>query len=74
MTYQIDLEMKAITQSEAAWSAAPDVIAHSPEIPKMIDKAIANESLAKKYELSYRMNPPICAETSMVTARSMWPS
>jgi hypothetical protein len=56
-TYQIDLQTKAITQSEAAWSAAPDVIAHSPDIPKMIDKAIANESLAKKYELSYRMNP-----------------
>jgi hypothetical protein len=56
-TYQIDLETKAITQSEAAWSAAPDVIAHSPDIPKMIDKAIANESLAKKYELSYRTNP-----------------
>src|SRR5882724_12338511 len=56
-TYQIDLQTKAITQSEAAWSSAPDVIAHSPEIPKMIDKAIANESFAKKYELSYRMNP-----------------
>jgi len=57
ITYQIDLRTKAITQSEAAWSSAPDVIAHSPEIPKMIDKAIANESFAKKYELSYRMNP-----------------
>jgi hypothetical protein len=57
MTYQIDLQTKAITQSEAAWSAATDVIAHSPDIPKVIDKAIANESLAKKYELSYRMNP-----------------
>ncbi len=57
-TYQIDLETKAITQSEAAWSAAaPNVIAHSPDIPKVIDKAILNESLAKKYELSYRMNP-----------------
>src|SRR6266576_1733169 len=55
--YQIDLQTKAITQSEAAWSAATDVIAHSPEIPKMIDKAIANESLAKKYELSYRIKP-----------------
>jgi hypothetical protein len=56
-TYQIHLQTKAITQSEAAWSAATDSIAHSPEIPKMIDKAIANESLAKKYELSYRINP-----------------
>jgi hypothetical protein len=57
MTYQIDLQTKAITQSEAAWSAAPHMIAHSPETPKLIDKAIANESLAKNYELSYRMNP-----------------
>jgi hypothetical protein len=56
-TYQIDLQTKAITQSEAAWSAATDSIAHSPEIPEMIDKAIANESLAKKYELSYRIKP-----------------
>jgi hypothetical protein len=56
-TYQIDLQTKAIAQSEAAWSAAMDVIAHSPEIPEVVGKAIANESLAKKYELSYRMNP-----------------
>jgi hypothetical protein len=56
-TYQIDLQTKAITQSEAASSAAPDVIAHSPDIPEVIDRVIANESLAKKYEISYRMNP-----------------
>lgn len=48
-TYQIDLQTKAITQSQTAWSAAPDVIAHSPDIPEVIDRAIANESLAKKY-------------------------
>ena len=56
-TYQIDLQTKAITQSQTAWSAAPDVIAHSPDIPEVIDRAIANESLAKKYEISYRMIP-----------------
>ena len=56
-TYQIDLQTKAITQSQTAWSAAPDVIAHSPDIPEVIDRAIANESVAKKYELSYRINP-----------------
>jgi hypothetical protein len=56
-TYQIDLQTKAVTQSETAWSAAPDVIAHSPNILEVIDKVIANESLAKNYELSYRMNP-----------------
>jgi hypothetical protein len=57
ITYQIDIRTKAITQSEAAWSAAPAMIAHSPDIPAAIGKAIANESIAKKYELSYRMNP-----------------
>jgi hypothetical protein len=56
-TYRIDLSTKAITQSEAAWSAAPSVTAHPHEIPELIDTAIANGSLAKKYELSYRLNP-----------------
>lgn len=57
MTYQIDLKTKAITQSETAWSAAPAVSAHPHEIPESIDRAIANGSLAKEYELSYRLNP-----------------
>jgi hypothetical protein len=56
-TYQIDLQTKAITQSQTAWSAAPDVIANSPDISEVIDRAIANESLAKKDEISYRINP-----------------
>jgi hypothetical protein len=56
-TYWIDLQTKAITQSEAAWSAAPDVTADPPDIPEVIDRAIANGSLAKKYELSRRINP-----------------
>ena len=42
ITYQIDLKTKAITQSEAACSAAPGVAAHRNEIPELIDKAIAN--------------------------------
>ena len=57
ITYQIDLKTKAITQSEAAWSAIPGVPAHRNEIPELIERAITNGSLAKKYELSYRMNP-----------------
>jgi hypothetical protein len=61
-TYQIGLQTKAITQSGAAWSAAPDMIAHSPDIPELIDKAIANESFAKKYELSYRIRPSYLRE------------
>ncbi len=56
-TYQIDLKTKAITQSEAAWSAAQPLVAHPHEIPDLIDRAIANGSLAKKYELCYRMSP-----------------
>ena len=57
ITYQIDLKTKAITQSEAAWSVAPGVTGHRNEIPELIERAIANGSLAKKYDLSYRMNP-----------------
>ena len=56
-TYQIHLWTKAITQSEAAWSAAPDGTAPSPNIPEVIDRAIANQPLAKKYELSHLVNP-----------------
>jgi hypothetical protein len=56
-TYQIDLRTKAITQPEAASSAAPRVTADPPDIRKVIDRAIANGSLAKKYELSHRVNP-----------------
>jgi hypothetical protein len=56
-TYQIDLRTKAITQSEAAWSTAPGVSAHPPEIPELIDRAIATGSLGKQYELSFRVKP-----------------
>jgi len=56
-TYKIDLKTKAITQSEAAWSAAPGVTTHPPEIPEVINRAFTNGSLAKTYELSHRMTP-----------------
>jgi hypothetical protein len=56
-TYQIDLRTKAITESEATWSAAQDLTARPHEIPELIDRAFATGSLAKKYELSYRMSP-----------------
>jgi hypothetical protein len=56
-TYQIDLRTKAITQHEAAWSTAPDGTADPPNIPEVIDRAIANGWLANKYELSHRINP-----------------
>ena len=56
-TYQIDLTTKVITQSEAAWSAGPAVTSHPPEIPESINRVIATGSFAKKYELSYQLNP-----------------
>jgi len=56
-TYQIDLKTKAITQPDATQSAAPDATAHLHDIPQAINKAIANGSLAKEYELSLRVNP-----------------
>jgi hypothetical protein len=56
-TYQIDLRTKAITQSEAARSTAPGVTAHPHEIPELIDRAMANGSLAKDYDVSFKINP-----------------
>jgi len=56
-TYQIDLQTKAITGTESAWSAAPNLTAHSADVPEVIKKAIANGSLPKKFELDYRVHP-----------------
>ena len=56
-TYQIDLKTKAITQSDATKSATPDATAHLYDIPEVISRAVTNGLLAKKYELSFRVNP-----------------
>jgi len=56
-TYQIDLKTKAITQSDATKSATPDATAHLYDIPEVIGRAVTNGLLAKKYELSFRVNP-----------------
>jgi hypothetical protein len=56
-TYQIDLRTKAITQSDATRSSAPDATAHPHNVPEVIDRAIAKESFAKEYALSFRINP-----------------
>jgi hypothetical protein len=56
-TYQIDLKTKAITQSDATQSAAPDATAHPHDIPEVINRAVTNGLLAKEYELSFRLNP-----------------
>jgi hypothetical protein len=55
--YQIDLKTKAIKESERVLSQVSQAIAQHDDIPETVKRAIANGSLAKKYELSYRMNP-----------------
>jgi hypothetical protein len=56
-TYQVDLRTKTIIQSDDMRSPAPGDTAHPHDIPEPIDRAITNGSLAKKYELSHRINP-----------------
>jgi hypothetical protein len=56
-TYEIDLETKAITKSDATRSPTPDGAAHPQDVPEVIDRAITNGLLAKEYALSFRVNP-----------------
>jgi hypothetical protein len=56
-TYQIDLRTKAITPSDLEQSPGPERTAHLHDIPEAINKALTNGSLAKEYELSFRVNP-----------------
>ena len=56
-TYQIDLKTKAITESDLAGSPAPDAVAQVHDVPETVKRAIANGSLAKDYEVSFRVNP-----------------
>jgi hypothetical protein len=56
-TYQVDLRTKTIIQSDDTRSPAVGATAHPHNIPEPIDRAITNGSLAKEYELSFRMNP-----------------
>lgn len=56
-TYQINFQTKAITESESTWSAATKVTTHSADIPPEVYGAIKDGSLAKEYELCYRLNP-----------------
>jgi len=56
-TYQIDLQTKAIMESESAWSAATNVTTHLADIPAEVNGAIHDGSLATEYELCYRLNP-----------------
>jgi hypothetical protein len=56
-TYQIDLRTRTIAQSNAERSPAPDETGQPHDIPEAINRAIANGSLAKDYELSFRVKP-----------------
>ena len=56
-TYQIDLKTKAITQLDRASSPSPEADAQLHDIPDPVRTAIKSGSLAKKYEVSFRMDP-----------------
>jgi hypothetical protein len=55
-THQIDLGTKAIMQSDLEQSSAPDATAHLHDTPEVINRAVTNGLLAKKYELSFRVD------------------
>ena len=56
-TYQIDLKTKAITQIDPAPSQTPEVAMQPHDIPEAVERAIIRGPLAKKYEVSFSMNP-----------------
>jgi hypothetical protein len=56
-TYQIELKTKTITQPDLAWSPGPDVATQRNNIPEAIERAITKGSLAKDYDVSFRVNP-----------------
>jgi hypothetical protein len=53
-TYQVDLNTKEITRSDSRSSESPGPIR---DVPDAIKKALTNESVGKKYDLSFQMNP-----------------
>jgi len=53
-TYQIDLKTKAVTQSDPRLSPSSATV---HDIPEPGQRAIANGPLAKKYEVSFHVNP-----------------
>jgi hypothetical protein len=54
MTYQIDLKTRAVTQCDPVSSPSPEAV---HELPELIQRAITNGPLAKKYEVAFRLNP-----------------
>ena len=53
-TYQVDLNTKAITQSESVSSPSPGAIR---DIPDAVKRALTNGSTGKEYDLSFRIDP-----------------
>ena len=53
-TYQVDVNTKAITQSESVSSPSPGAIR---DVPEAVKKALTNGSPGKEYDPSFRINP-----------------
>ena len=52
--YQVDVNTRAITQSDSLLSSSPGAIRDAPDPVK---RALANVSTGKEYDLSFRVNP-----------------
>jgi hypothetical protein len=64
-TYQVDVNTKAITQSDSLSSSLEAI----RDVPDVVKRSLTNGSLGKKYDLSFRMNPSIWRETLIATAK-----
>jgi hypothetical protein len=53
-TYQVDVNTKAIAQSDSVSSPSPGTI---HDVPDAVKRALTNGSTGKKYDLSFHMNP-----------------
>ena len=56
-TYGIDLKTRAITQLDSAQSLTAETTAQAYDIPELVQKAVTNGSLARKYDVSLHLNP-----------------
>jgi hypothetical protein len=56
-TYQVDLKVKAVTQSGRGVSQAPQTAAQLHDIPETVKKDMTNGSLVKEYKISFQIEP-----------------
>jgi hypothetical protein len=56
-TYKIDLQTRAITQSDTEPAPTPSVAAQHQDIPAAVQSAVKNGSLSKDYDVSFHMDP-----------------